>query len=63
MTTTTKTKWQDLLTHEIERAKEYDRRGDVTLRNQVVRQLLCDENGIPLAVARKALREAGLIRE
>ena len=49
MTATTKTKVETL----IAQAREYDRRGDVTLRNQTIRSI----EGIP-GVSRKMLAAA-----
>jgi hypothetical protein len=53
---------KEILAREIELAREYDRRGDVTLRNQIVSRLLGDEMGLPETYIRQALRNAGLIR-
>ena len=58
MTTNTE-KWQSRLTEIMDEIRRQDARGDVTLRNQAIARLLGDENGIPLAAARKALQEAG----
>ena len=51
-----------ILAREIDQAKEHDRTGDVTLRNQIVFRLQNDEMGLPEAYIRAALRNAGLIQ-
>lgn len=53
---------KEILDANIRQAKEYDERGDVTLRNQIVQRLLGDEMGLSTAYVRAALKNAGLIR-
>ncbi len=50
------------LSDQIKHAQEYDDRGDVTLRNQIVSRLLNEEFGLPTAYIRQALKNAGLDR-
>jgi len=53
---------KEVLSSLIEQAKDYDRRGDVTMRNQIVSRLRGDDYGLPTAYVEKALRNAELIR-
>jgi hypothetical protein len=53
---------KEVLSRLTEQAKEYDRRGDVTLRDQIVSRLQNEEMGLPTAYVEKALKNAGLIR-
>ena len=65
MTTKTETRFEHakkVLADLISQAKEYDQRGDVTLRNKIISRLRGDDYGLPTAYVEAALRNAGLIR-
>ena len=53
---------KEILARLIDQATEYDRLGDVTLRNQIVFRLQNDDYGLPTAYVDAALKNAGLIR-
>ena len=52
---------KEILARLIEQATDYDRRGDVTLRDQIVSRLRNEEMGLPTAYVEAALKNAGLI--